>query len=93
MTTRRTLKVKRCFQKIKHWIKSILFFSAGLERKIYTRYGFRVEHGKYVTIGLLVLLTGVFAGFSGGYAFYNVFYRKKFGDIAWFVVGFPYSQS
>ena len=88
MTTRRTLKLKRCFKKFKHWIKSILFFSAGLERKIYTRYGFRVEHGKYVTIGLLVLLTGVFAGFSGGYAFYNVFYRKNLAILLGLLWGF-----
>lgn len=58
-------------------IKHFLFYCAALEKEIVRRHEFRLEHGKYMTIGLAVLFTAVLASFSGGYAFYSIFpYRQ-----------------
>jgi len=50
------------------WIKTFLFWCSALETPIVKRDEFRIEHEKYVTIGLAVLITAVMAGFSGAYA-------------------------
>lgn len=54
-------------------IKKILFFCAGLDEEIIQNPSFRVEHGKYTSIGASVLFTGILASFSGGYAALAIF--------------------
>lgn len=58
------------------FIKQFLFFCAGLEGRIVKEEAFRVEHSKYITIGLTVLFTSVLATLSGGYTFYTIFFNK-----------------
>ena len=59
-------------------IKHFLFYCAALEKEIVRRHEFRLEHGKYMTIGLTVLFTAVLASFSGGYAIYSIFPYQQF---------------
>jgi hypothetical protein len=55
--------------------------------------GLNVEHVKYASIGLTVLLTGVFATFSGGYAMYFVFSGSDYAFVASIIVGLVWGLS
>ena len=59
-----------------NFVKSFLFFSAGLEREIVVKKEFGVEHSKYEAVGATVLFTAVLASISGGYALYTVFFNE-----------------
>lgn len=58
------------------FIKQFLFFCAGLEGEIVKQEDFKVEHSKYITIGLTVLFTSTLATLSGGYTLYTIFLNK-----------------
>lgn len=34
------------------------------------------QAGKYASVGITIIFTGIFAAFSGGYAFYKVFNKE-----------------
>jgi Domain of unknown function (DUF4407) len=65
------------FKTVANLIQEFFWFCSGANRNILRKPECHLEGGKYVSIGVTIFLTGIFASISGGYAIFTVFRSVK----------------